>query len=83
MVNAAIIENIEERNKFYRLYLESNMQEDLKRFQRARNLVNSLRISAVRNYYSKKFSENAGDTKRTWQIINDVLKGERKNCKID
>ena len=44
--------------------------------------MNSLRESAVRNYYSEKFSENVGDTEDTLQIINDVLKGERKNCKI-
>ena len=41
--------------------------------------MNSLRRSPNRNYYSEKFSENAGGTKGTWQIINDALKGECKN----
>jgi len=82
-INVAIKENIEERNKLYRLYLKSNTQEDLERFQRSRNLVNFLRRSAVRNYYSEKFSENAGDTRGTWPIINDTLKTGSKNCKID
>ncbi|KAK2715981.1 hypothetical protein QYM36_010515 [Artemia franciscana] len=43
----------------------------------------SLRRSAIRNYYSEKFSENAGDAKGTWQIINDAWIGERKNYKTD
>ena len=34
-------------------------------------------------YYSQKLVENAVDMKGTWQIINDLLKGERKNFKID
>ena len=45
--------------------------------------MNSPRRSSATNYYSEKFRENAGDMKGTWQTMNDVLKGERKNCRID
>jgi len=64
-INAAITGSIEERNYLYRLHLEFSTQENLKNFKRARNLVNSLRRSCARNYYSEKFRENAGDMKGT------------------
>jgi len=82
-INAEITESIEERNNLYCLYLEFSTQENLENFERAKNFVNSLRRSSATNYYSEKFRENAGDMKGTWQTMNDVLKGERKNCRID
>ncbi|KAK2712880.1 hypothetical protein QYM36_011545 [Artemia franciscana] len=66
------------RNEMYSDYLGFSGDERQKLFIDQRNKTNSLKRKKVKVFYRTKFEEKAGDPKGTWDIINGIIKGERK-----
>ncbi|KAK2717359.1 hypothetical protein QYM36_006221 [Artemia franciscana] len=66
------------RNEMCSYYLRFSGDERQKHFIDQRNKTNSLKIKKVKAFYRTNFKEKAGDPKGTWDIINGIIKGERK-----
>ena len=52
--------------------IKSNDHDDWMRFKKQRNLVNSQIRSSKQNYYLNNFNEYTGDSRKTWQTINEL-----------
>ena len=52
--------------------IKSNDRNDWMRFKKQRNLVNIQIRSAMQNYYLNNFNECTGDSRKTWQTINEL-----------
>ena len=60
--------------KAFKLAKPSLNAARLQQFKLYRNVFNSLCRKAKFLYYSKKFSDCGKDIRKTWQVINSVLK---------
>lgn len=77
-VTMELLDLIRRRNTLYLSYLNSNHSQDLTEFKQIRNKVNRLRRSCIREYYGEKFKENKGNTKTTWNIINEIVNKKKE-----
>ena len=60
----------------------SNNPNDWSIFKKCRNSVNNEIKQAKENYYINAFSENEGNSRKTWGIINELTARETKNSHI-
>ena len=60
----------------------SNDPNDWSIFKKCRNSVNNEIKQAKENYYINAFSENEGNSRKTWGIINELTARETKNSHI-
>lgn len=60
--------------------IKSNDPNDWVQFKRQRNIVNNEIRSAKQAYYQNNFNEHKGDSRKTWQTINELT--SRKSGKI-
>ena len=67
--------HIHERHKLYKKYLKKPISLG-KTYKDYRNKVNNMIIQAKRTYYNTKFQDNAGSTKESWKIINEIMGGK-------
>ena len=51
---------------------KSNNPNDWTQFKKLRNIVNSEIRLAKQAYYQNSFSQNTGDSRKTWQTINEL-----------
>ena len=51
-------------------------------FKKKRNIVNNEIKKAKKAYYLKEFCENAGNSKKTWKIINELTSRKHNNPQI-
>ena len=59
-------------------HLRFSDDERQKHFIDQKNKTNSLKRKKVKAFYRTNLKEKAGDPKGTWDIINGIIKGERK-----
>lgn len=78
-ITEAIIDMIKKRNLLYEQYLNSQDDADFAEFKRVRNKVNSMRRQAKKKYFEEKFSDSKGDTKATWQVINEFMGNQKSS----
>ena len=53
--------------------IKSNKEEDWLLFKSSRHAANIASHHTKKEYYTKKFSNNKQNPKKTWRIINNVL----------
>ena len=58
----------------WKLYKASSSLAHHERFKAYRNIFNSLCQKAKSHYYHRKFSECGKDVRKTWYLINSVLR---------
>lgn len=64
--------SIKERNRLQKLYAKWPITYG-PTFKKYRNTLTSLLRTARANYFKSKLSENEGDVRKTWGIINDLM----------
>ena len=77
-IDQELLAMINLRNGMYSDYLRFSGDERREHFIDQRNKTNSTKRKKVKAFYMTKIKEKAGDTKGTWDIINGIIKGERK-----
>ena len=60
------------RDSFLKLYRSGRMRQET--FNRVRNRVTKLIRDKKQQYFSSKFERIKGDIRRTWSLINDIVK---------
>jgi hypothetical protein len=62
--------------------IRSNDTSDWLIFKKMRNSVNQNIVRAKENYFTRAFFENKCNSKKTWNIINDLTSKNRKSSHI-
>lgn len=75
-ITPAIQTSIKHRNKLQKLFAKWPLTYEIS-FKRYRNMLTTLIRKARENHYKYKL-ENASDSKRKWEVINDVLGKKRR-----
>lgn len=82
-INSAMLVHIKERHKLYKKYLKKPISFG-NVYREYRNKVNNMLKDAKNNYYKSKFRENAGNSKGTWNVINEIInKKDRTSNNIE
>ena len=79
-INADLRSLIREKHRIHRLYRRFPYTYGTQ-YKRLKNKVNKAISKAKKVYYSTKFSCCAGDPKKTWSILNEVM-GRNKNDSV-
>ena len=61
------------KQKLYIKYLKTRTPESEARYKNYKNLFESLRKKAKRNYYSSMLDRYKNNSKRTWQIMKEII----------
>ena len=78
-INADVIKAINERKKYVRMYWKTKNQFIWEICKYLRNRCNSLIRNAKAKYVKDNLLRNAGDPKKFWKSINNLLKGPKKD----
>ena len=61
-----------DRDAAKRKAMASNDPHDLAKYKKLRNTINSNIKTSKASYYSNAFSQSKGDSRKTWQTINEL-----------
>ena len=75
-ITLQIIKRIKIRENLAKLYKRQRITR--KTFTDFRNKLNKQICEAKEKFYQNKFKENEGNVKKTWEIINNVIKNKSK-----
>ena len=81
-VTPELIKHIKERHKLYKKYLKRPLSFG-QQYRELRNRVNTMLINAKKQYYKTKFKETTGNSKKTWELINEVINKSKEKPKIE
>ena len=70
------------QNKLKRKAIKSRDPKDWKAFKRARNLVNNTVKISKQHYYKTAFDNHKGNSRKTWQTINELTSRKAKNSHV-
>ena len=83
-ITTGVIAAIDRKNYLYKIWKKSKSKNNksgsetaYENYKKQRQLVNKAIKNAKSNYYSNKFEAANGNTKKTWEIINE-LRGKKK-----
>ena len=79
-ITTALHKSINTKHKLFKLV--SNNNYDLQDYRRYCNTLNNLLRVARQNYYKHKFDTTKQDLKKTWSVINSVIRPGRKCANI-
>ena len=71
-ISPVIVRDIKKRQNLYLLYKQNRIQVSV--YNRFRNYITNKIRSAKKIYYEKKFNDCSGNLRRTWKLINDVIR---------
>ena len=72
------------KNLLYKKYLTSKTMADEIKYKAYRNKLTALLRTAEKTYYQELLNKSKGDSKKTWDIINNVLrKNPKKSISIE
>ncbi|XP_072028290.1 uncharacterized protein [Amphiura filiformis] len=72
-LNKDIKKNKTKRDYLHRKALRSNTSSDWEEYKQCRNEVTSMIRKAKETYCKQSVSQNAGDSKKMWKALNDIL----------
>ena len=77
-INADVIKAINERKKYIRMYWKTKNQYIWEICKYLRNKCNGLIRNAKARYIKNNLARNTDDPKKFWKIINNLLKGPKR-----
>lgn len=81
-ITTELAQNIKERHKMYRKFVGKPITHG-DEYRRLRNTVNNRLATAKKEYYKSKLNLVAGNSKKTWSLINEILNVKKKTTTID
>ena len=76
-ITTVIRNSIKERNRLQKLYAKWPLTYE-RQFKKYRNMLTSLIRKAKNDYLINTLKEGAGNSKKTWNVVNDLL-GRKRN----
>ena len=73
---------IKKKCRLYKRFVKNPTSYRKEVYRKCRNKVTNMIKVAKKEYYEKKFTDNHGNSKKTWDVINSVL-GEKSNKKTN
>lgn len=81
-ITKAIMNSIKKKHTMYSQVLATNHNPVyLTTYKKYRNMLTTIIRNSKRNYYSRIFLENKGDTSKTWKTVNEILSGGNNSFK--
>ena len=77
-ITPEIFGHIKERHKLYRKFVKRSLTFGVQ-YRELRNRVTIMLKDAKIRYYNNKFHNFSGNYKKTWKLINEVVKGENES----
>ena len=71
-MDEVVLEGINKRNKLFRKFKVSGLNDDNAAYKAARNHVQNLIKSKKRNFFSAKLTENVGKPKELWKTLRKI-----------
>jgi hypothetical protein len=82
-LTANLIKSIQKKNKLYKKWLKCKSIDSMIKYKRYKNTLTKTLKIAEKMYYSDRFTEIAGDMKRTWNLIRNIISPNNvKSCNI-
>ena len=78
-ITQGILKSIRKKNLLYKKFLKSPCEHNNNKFKYYRNKLNRVIKIAKRNHISNCIEQSKMDCKKTWKIINDLIK--KNTCK--
>ena len=73
-----LLNSIKQKNKLYQKYIKNPNLENKNKYTTYRNKLTQLIRKSKTNHYSELIKASKGDSKKSWQVINNVLNRGRK-----
>ena len=81
-INVDLKRKMRERDSFKRKAVLTNSETDWLKYKRARNRVNNEIKLAKKTYYTCNFKQFSGNSRKTWQLINELQSRNTSQTKI-
>ena len=62
--------------------IKSNNSQDWAVYKRLRNRINGEVKSTKASYYASAFTQSNGDSRKTWQLINELTSRQKNNASV-
>ena len=72
LISPGILTSINKKIALYKLYLRNKTLENLTRFKTYKNLLLVIIRNAKKKHYQELISKNKGNSKKIWEILNEV-----------
>ena len=82
-ITRGILRSIKKRNKLYKLYISNPSKQNLDKYKKYRNNLNSVIRSSKKMYYSKELENVEGNLNATWNVINKLINRDKTHNNID
>jgi hypothetical protein len=77
-MNVNLLNLIENRDKLFRKWCQSRSVQDRTEYRKYRNWLNSKIKKEKEHYYKTKFSACITDSRKTWNVINELIQRKTK-----
>ena len=71
-----------DRDVAKRKAIKSNNPQDWAMYKRLRNRINGEVKSTKASYYASAFIQSNGDSRKTWQLINELTSRQKNNASV-
>ena len=71
-----------DRDVAKRKAIKSNNPQDWAMYKRLRNRINGEVKSTKASYYASAFIQSNGDSRKTWQLINELTPRQKNNASV-
>ena len=71
-----------DRDVAKRKAIKSNSPQDWAMYKRLRNRINGEVKSTKASYYASAFIQSNGDSRKTWQLINELTSLQKNNASV-
>ena len=79
-ISNGLLKSIKIKNKMFKLLYKNRDDLALKeRYESYRNTLNRVIRQSKRNYYHKILDENKGNSKTTWDVVNELVNHKSRN----
>ena len=67
------------KQRLYIKFLKNKSAESEEKYKNYKNLFEKLKIKSKKNYYASLLNKYKYDTKRTWQVMEEITGKQKKN----
>lgn len=79
-ISPSLLSSINRKNKLYKKFLKRMSSENENKYKQYRNILSKILRDAKRLYYQNLLHENKNNSKKTWQILNEIVNRRKARC---
>ena len=81
-VSQTLLISISHKSKLYEIKLNKPTPQNILTYNRYRNILTKLLKNAKKQYFNAEFDKCAGDTKKTWDVLSNLMNAKPKTDNI-